>query len=237
MDAIILAAGVGKRLSQHHYLPKGLIKLGECTLIERSIALLIKNKIKKILIITGYKKEYYNALLKDFKNVDMIYNPHYEEKGSLYTFSLADEWITKDFLLLESDIVYPSYCLKILLESPSSEAILVSGKTDASDEVYVEHNDLCLSSMSKNTDDLNKKNIIGEFVGVSKISVFGYRELFTLINKANIRQHAYETDGLVALGHKRKILCAFINDLIWSEIDTLEQWERAKRIYPLIENQ
>lgn len=238
MNAIILAAGLGLRLSSYYSLPKGLISLGGVTLIDRSITLLKQNNINNILVITGYKAKAYQTQLKNYKGVDIMYNPRYAETGSMYTFFLAKEWVTEEFLLLESDIIYPSYSLKALIDCAYPDAILVSGKTNSGDEVYVEQQQGYLTNLSKNKNDLKEKQLLGEFVGISKFSVAAYRDLIMDLENSpiNYSQQHYETYGLVKLAQIKKIYCSYIDTLLWSEIDTLKQWEQAKKIYPLIEN-
>ena len=80
MDAIILAAGTGSRIKSYHDLPKGFIKINNKTLIEQSLKILSYYKINKILIITGYKSNYYEKLKINFPSLDLIYNPDYLKK-------------------------------------------------------------------------------------------------------------------------------------------------------------
>ena len=63
-NAIILAAGLGSRIEKlTKSKPKGFIKIGETTLIERSINLLLQNGISKIYIGTGHKSIFYDRSL------------------------------------------------------------------------------------------------------------------------------------------------------------------------------
>ena len=87
LDAVILAAGMGSRISQlTKEIPKGFIQINEEKLIERSLRLLINNNIKTIYIVTGYKKEHYEQLAKRFTNVITINNYKYSETGSFGSF-------------------------------------------------------------------------------------------------------------------------------------------------------
>ena len=70
MKAIILAAGEGKRLKKHFNIPKSFIQIPKIgtTLIERNIDILRKYNVKRFIIVTGYKSNYFKKLVnKDIK--------------------------------------------------------------------------------------------------------------------------------------------------------------------------
>ena len=63
--------------------------------------------------------------------------PEFADSGSMYSLYCARErWLHGPFLLLESDLVYEPRALRVLLERPAADAILLSGPTGAGDEVY-----------------------------------------------------------------------------------------------------
>lgn len=63
MQAIILAAGMGKRL---HELTKNntkcMVKVNGVPLIERTLKILDKKKLSRIVIVVGYKKQGVNRI-------------------------------------------------------------------------------------------------------------------------------------------------------------------------------
>ena len=73
--AVILAAGMGIRLSPIVGIrPKGLLKMGDCPLLGRSINMLKKHGIKKIFIVTGHQSEMLMSELEDFSsNIETHY--------------------------------------------------------------------------------------------------------------------------------------------------------------------
>ena len=63
MQALMLAAGMGKRLGKYtENATKCMVPVNGKTLIEYAIESLIEAKIKKLTLVVGYKKE----VLKDF---------------------------------------------------------------------------------------------------------------------------------------------------------------------------
>ena len=87
----------------------------------------------------------------------------------MYSLYCAREEISGPILLLESDLVYEDRALQTLLRFPSPDALLISGFTYATDEVYVSQQNGLLAGLSKQQSELN--NIVGELVGISKFSL------------------------------------------------------------------
>jgi len=234
-SAAILAAGVGSRLrDQLQDRPKGFLQLGRAPIIEESIARLQHAGIRHIVIVTGYRNEYYDRLASQYPEcLRTVRNDQYASSGSLFSLYQARHLLTNPFLLLESDIIYEPRALQALLEGPQ-DSVLLSGPTGAGDEVYVETRDGALVAMSKDRNAL-QSTPAGELVGISRISceLFGIMidEAETMF-RSTLNVH-YETDGLVAAARKREIRCPVIEDLLWAEIDDASQLARAKdRIYP-----
>ena len=130
--------------------------------------------------------------------------------------------------MLESDLIYESRALDVLIGHEYSDAVLLSGPTGAGDEVFVEAPTGLLVNMSKDRSKLG--SVAGELVGISKIS----RGLFALLKHMaaeafeSTLQLDYETDGLVAAATSWEIACPAVSDLIWAEIDDPGQLERAR---------
>ena len=238
MQAVILAAGMGSRIRDIHALPKGFILLGEQTIIEQSIMKLKDRGIHNILIVTGYAAHHYDVLSKSH-DITTIFNPHYNDYGSLYSLYCAKKWIGEDFLLLESDIFYEAHALDKIIQDENPTSILISGETQSGDEVYVQAQGNKLIKMSKQKNTLEVQDIVGEFVGINKIAL---RDFQYLINKLEsnpmvLQSGHYEEDGLVMLAKDCDITCLKIPDLLWGEIDNSAHLQRAKKIHEIIENE
>jgi 2-aminoethylphosphonate-pyruvate transaminase len=231
MDAIILAAGMGERIRFHHTLPKGFIKIGTNSLIEQSIKILRYYGIKKIVIVTGYQSEYYEKLKTSYSKIDTIYNADYATSGSLYSWYLTKSGIENDFLLLESDILYPEFVIGELLNHSYKDIILISDITGAADAVFIETKNNFLVKMDKNPKNL--LHVAGEMMGIAKISYPTFRYFLQKIetNIVNYQQANYETDGLVYLAQHKPIFCQKMMDAVWCEIDNMEHLKMAAKLY------
>jgi len=237
--AVILAAGMGTRLKELGQLqPKGFLKLGEKTIIEESINRLSQSGIERIIIVTGHLSEFYEKF-QEWQSPEIIAvrNPKYANSGSMYSLYCARELIDDNFLLLESDLIYEQRALETVLNFPEDNVILLSGPTDAGDEVYVATSGKTIVAMSKDKSKLSSP-VAGELVGISKIS----QPLFKImlerakIKFANSLKVDYETDALVDSAQSYPVYYTVVEDLLWSEIDDRQHLVRAKeKIYPAIQ--
>jgi len=234
--AVIMAAGLGMRLNGHFDLkPKGFIVVGSYPIIERSIKILLRNGIEKIVIGTGYMSEHYENLAKEYPQIECVKSADYQTTGNVYTLYNMRRYINEDFILLESDLIYEERAIELLQNDDNTDIVLASGWTNSGDEFYIEVNEnKNLVKMSKNKDEL--KNLYGELVGISKLSLATFKELCAwakMYFKENIRVD-YEF-ALSSISKKIPIAIKKIEDLIWTEIDNEEHLRSAlKLIYPRI---
>ncbi|MCF6293900.1 MAG: phosphocholine cytidylyltransferase family protein [Robiginitomaculum sp.] len=238
--AVILAAGRGTRLGKQGIVkPKGFIQIGKKTIIEESLIRLKRAGIKKVTLVTGHKAEYYEQLATEQGNwLQTINNPTYADSGSFYSLSLIENVVNKNFLLLESDLIYEQKALDIIQNDPRNDLILLSDQTNSGDEVYVETKEnFTLVNMSKDRAQLSQ-SIAGELVGISKVSSGLFKHMME-ISKPLFKKtlhHEYETEGFVRASLTRPISCLCIERLVWSEIDDHTHLQRAKEsIYPNLE--
>lgn len=76
--AIILAAGLGSRLSElTKQTPKPLITVNGKAMIETIIEAMLLAGIKDITIVVGYKSEQFRQLKKKYRTIKFIENPYY----------------------------------------------------------------------------------------------------------------------------------------------------------------
>jgi 2-aminoethylphosphonate-pyruvate transaminase len=229
-NAIILAAGLGSRLgSIHADQPKGFIEIGGQALIDRSVALLHRCGVDRIVIVAGFQADAYHRFAADRSGIEVIENPAYTTTGTMASLAGALDSIDGDFLLLESDLFYEPRALDALLAHPDPDVVLVSGFTQATDEVWVEVVDATLHGLSKNRSELN--SAIGEFVGIARVS----QPLAALMRNAFetfVATHGhgrmdYDT-ALVTAARTRPVKVCLVPDLLWGEIDDEFQYRRVQ---------
>lgn len=131
MQAIILAAGMGKRLKQlTQNNTKCMVKVNGIPLINRTLNQLEQHSLSRVVIVTGYEgeklKQHINSLpLKT--PIVFIDNPVFDKTNNIYSLALAKEYLLKeDTLLLESDIIFEDTVLSCLVEDPRDSLALVA---------------------------------------------------------------------------------------------------------------
>lgn len=113
--AVIFTSGLGKRLgSLTKKTHKSLIKFNNTTIIEQIIENLLQVKdMKKIIIITGYKKDDFIFLKEKYKNIiELINNDFYLQYQSGYALVTLKDVISKyeNVFLISGDFVMLENC-------------------------------------------------------------------------------------------------------------------------------
>ena len=111
MQALILAAGMGKRLGDlTKDNTKCMVRVNGITLIDRALMILTQNILSRIIIVVGYKGDKLKKYLgNQYNNVPIIYveNPIYSTTNNIYSLYLAKKYLLEeDTLLLESDLIF-----------------------------------------------------------------------------------------------------------------------------------
>lgn len=130
MQAIILAAGMGRRLGElTNDNTKCMLEVNGVRLIHRALDALCEVGIKRVVLVVGYKAENVRALIgASYKGMEVVYveNEVYDKTNNIYSLFLAREYLTSDdTILLESDLIFEVELLKKLIEHPYSNIALV----------------------------------------------------------------------------------------------------------------
>jgi len=137
MKAIILAAGVGKRLAAaFDGKPKCLLEFGNLTLLQRHIDLLVYYGINEITIVTGYQSNLIEVAVRSVPiKINILYNPRFEE-GSVISFWTARDIMTdpEDVLLMDADVLYDHHILSRLIHSGHANCFLLDREFEPGEE-------------------------------------------------------------------------------------------------------
>jgi choline kinase len=245
LQAVILAAGLGKRLKPvTDILPKGLIEIRGKSLLEYSLNALSQNGIKEVIIIVGFlHKAIKQKFKEDYSGLKITYvlNKEYSKTGSMYSFSKVKEIIKGDIILLESDLLYEPNAIKVLLDFARKDAILVSRLSGSRDEVYICVDDnQRIIELGKNINEQSRKKAVGELVGISKFSREFLSELFEKAEedyeKGKLNYH-YEECVFATSKSGRPVYAVLCKDLTWIEIDNENDLKKAReQVYSRIKN-
>lgn len=130
MQAIILAAGMGKRLKElTQNNTKCMVKVNGVSLIDRMLHQIQKQNVDRIVIVVGYEREKlkeYIATLGITTPITYIDNPIYDKTNNIYSLSLASDYLCEDdTLLFESDLIFEDSVLDSLVRDPRPTLALV----------------------------------------------------------------------------------------------------------------
>jgi len=236
-QAVIVAAGLGSRLKERTVSkPKGFLELGGIAIVEWSVQKLLACGVEKIIIGTGYRAEAYDELAKKYPAIQTAFSADYETTSSMATLSVCAPYVSDDFLLLESDLIYDSIGLTVLCNDIHENVILASGATNSGDEVYLKAaNGFFLEALSKNKAEL--ASTYGELVGISKISHALLAAMCAYYEKkrAELPKLDYE-HAIMACTASHPVFIRKIEYYAWREIDDESHLEMARNeILPLIQ--
>ena len=174
MQAIILAAGMGRRLGEYtRDNTKCMVPVNGIRLIDRLLDQLSKQQLKRVIIVIGYKgrelREYIGNRYNGKLNIEFAENPIYDKTNNIYSLSIVKDQLQEDdTLLLESDLIFSDRLIPMALEHPCPNLALV-----AKYETWMD------GTMVQIDDDQNIVNFI------SKVA-FNYADAHTYYKTVNI---------------------------------------------------
>lgn len=244
MQAIILAAGQGKRLGQYTKdNTKCMVKVNGVSLIDRVIKQLVHIHVDRLVLVVGYKakelKDFIGYRYDGMIKIEYIENPLYDKTNNIYSLALAkDRLCEDDTLLLESDLIFEGSLLKMLVDSPQPNLALV-----AKYETWMDGTMVCI----------NDKNDIVNFVPKA---AFRYEDIDIYYKTVNIykfgrdfSRHEYvpfleayskvmgdneyyeQVLRVITLLHSSSLKALPIGDRKWYEIDDVQDLDIASTIF------
>lgn len=180
MQAIILAAGMGRRLGEYTKdNTKCMLPVNGVCLIDRMLEQLSELKLNRVIIVVGYQSQnlvnhvgnrYVNRL-----KIEYIENPDYDKTNNIYSLALAKDKLQEDdTLLVESDLIFDNGMFSLLIEDPYPNLALV-----AKYETWMD------GTMVKLDEDNNIVNFVPK-------AAFDYHETDTYYKTVNIYKFSRE---------------------------------------------
>ena len=234
VKAIILAAGVGKRLltvSQGR--PKCLIEVGKRSLLDRYLQYLSECGIQETTIVIGYQHDVLRSAFGNKAygmNLTYLVNEDYEQ-GNVKSLWIAIQVMDSDTLLMDADVLFHPMILHRLLDS-SYPTVL------AMDETVTQCDEECMVVAREGRVVALTKQVtmpydqIGEGVGFLKVHASHLPYLKSVV-QACIERGAVNMEYEDALGDFfARVFVGYekIGGFPWIEIDFPEDVTRAKEI-------
>lgn len=243
MQAIILAAGMGKRLKElTQNNTKCMIKVNGVTLIERMLQQLETHQLERIVIVIGYKgdklKQYINSL--SIKTPILFIENHlFKQTNNIYSLYLAKEFLIEtDTLLFESDLIFEDAVLYKLIKHPYPSLALVAKFESWMDGTVV---------------TLDEENNIKRFISPKQ---FSFEEIPSYYKTVNIYKFSKEFSTshyvpfleayckalgnneyyeqvlrVITLLEKPELKALPLHHELWYEIDDIQDLDIAKSIF------
>ncbi|NQU33455.1 MAG: phosphocholine cytidylyltransferase family protein [Bacteroidetes bacterium] len=236
--ALLLAAGTGSRLLPlTKNSPKCLTLLNETSILERLVNNLKKQGFKRLVIVTGYKKECIMDLLGSKSQdltIEYINNPLYRTTNNIYSLWMARNMINEPFVLFESDLVLTTSLLDEMV-FPDKMAIAemqpwLDGTTVSVNEMHR------VTKFHKGTTD-TYSGIRYKTVNIYSFSLSSWRAVIKRLNQ-------YISEGIVNCYYET-VFSEMIDDKSltfesvsfehkpWYEIDTIFDLAEAEKLFPL----
>lgn len=252
MIGVILAAGMAKRLRPlTDERPKCLLKVGERTLLQRTVDAMLAAGIRELVVVTGYRAN----MIRDFLTahyltpqsnlspltshpspltIHFIDNPDFAHNNNIFSLWLTRPYTDgRDFLLMDSDILCDPAIIPTVISVGQSALALNRHDLGEEEMKVVADAEGRITEISKTC---HPEDAAGESVGVERMtadySTALFRELEQMIEREGLVDIFYERafERLIPQGHTFRIVDT--TSLFSIELDTPEDFENAQRLIP-----
>ena len=243
MIGVILAAGMAKRLRPlTDTKPKCLLKVGNRTLLERTVRAMQQAGITEFVVVTGYRGDQIRSFLENLEPLDnlekptfhFLHNADYEHNNNIYSLWMAGEVVRgKDFLLMDSDILCDPAAVVCIAQMQEPALALNRHELGEEEIKVIVDADGHITEINKTC---NPADAIGESVGIEKMTAAYseaiYKELDQMITKEGLIDIFYERafERLIPQGYTFKVVDT--TDYFSYELDTPEDFQRAQELIP-----
>ncbi len=241
MKAILLAAGVGRRLRPYtEDRPKCLLPLGGKTLLDRHLDALAANGVHEVILVLGHCGDQIRAAVAkrpDAARVQFLENRRYTE-GSILSLHTAIGHIddhADGAIVMDADVLYPRELMRRLVKAPGTAFLVDETSLETGEEMTVGIKDGRVRTIDRFVGD--GWDLKGETVGFTK---------FAAEDAPELRKHmdACLAEGLNKAEYEAAIIrmlkthpghYALVGDLPWTEIDFESDVEVAKAMLAEVE--
>ena len=248
MQAIILAAGMGRRLGEYTKdNTKCMVPVNGVRLIDRLLGQLAKQQLQRIIIVVGYKgkelREYiesqYGQQLTANCQLHFAENPVYDKTNNIYSLALVKDKLQEDdTLLIESDLILSDNMIPMLIQNPYSNLALVAKYETWMDGTMVRLDDdqNIVNFISKDAFDYNDVDSYYKTVNIYKLSrqfsQHKYVPFLEAYTKAVGNNEYYENVlRIISLLNNHDMKALPIGNEKWYEIDDKQDLDIAEALF------
>jgi L-glutamine-phosphate cytidylyltransferase len=225
MQAMILAAGRGQRLSDRRGRPKCMREVAGLPLVHHQLAALAAVGVTDVVIVVGYQQEQIRRSVGD--RARYVVNDRFAETNSMYSFMLGHSLGDDDVLVINSDVFCHPAMFASLCETNADALLYDTGSGHEHEHMKIRARHGHLVEMSKT---MPAALVAGENVGMLRLG------------PETAAAAAAAAAALVAAGGERSWLAAAVNAVApdhpircldvagwpWTEVDFPEDLVRAR---------
>lgn len=243
MQAIILAAGMGRRLGElTRNQTKCMVEVGGIRLIDRLLTQLSHLPLTRVVIVVGYQAEGLRQHIGDRYpdlNIEYVENELYDRTNNIYSLALAREQLVEDdTLLIESDLILDERLFSLLLNNPWPNLALVAKYESWMDGTMVRlDEDLCITSfVPKSSFRYEERDQYYKTVNIYKFSRDFLRTKYVPFLEVYMRtvgENEYYEQVLRVLTFldRTELKALPIGDEHWYEIDDIQDLDIAETLF------
>lgn len=243
MQALILAAGVGRRLGHiTKDKPKCMVEINGETIIERTLRNLEKAGVERVILVTGHAAERLESFVSGkFKNLNFVFvrNSEYYKTNNIYSLYLARDLLEEDnTLLMESDILFEGKILQRLLKDRREVLAVVDKYQSWMDGTVVklDEEDNIVAFIPKEFFSYEEVDEYYKTVNIYKFSKEFLKEIYipfleAYINSVGKNEYYEIVLRVISFLERAKIKALKLKGERWYEIDTPQDIENAECIF------
>ena len=251
MQAIILAAGMGRRLGElTKENTKCMVPVNGVRLIDRLLGQLSQLNLNRIIIVVGYKgkelRDYIDsAYLSPLTShhsplkIEFAENPIYDKTNNIYSLSIVKDKLQEDdTLLIESDLIFSDRLFPMLLDNPYPNLALVAKYESWMDGTMVrlDEDQNIVNFVSKEAFDYADVNSYYKTVNIYKLSreflQHQYVPFLDAYTKAVGNNEYYENVlRIISMLNSHNMKALPIGNERWYEIDDKQDLDIAEAIF------
>ena len=244
MQAIILAAGMGRRLGDYTKdNTKCMVPVNGVRLIDRLLGQLAKQELQRVIIVVGYKgkelREYIGNRYDGQLNIEFAENPVYDKTNNIYSLALVKDKLQEDdTLLIESDLIFSDRIIPLIVDNPYPNLALVAKYETWMDGTMVRLDDdqNIVNFISKDAFDYNEVDAYYKTVNIYKLSkAFSQQKYVPFLDaytKAVGNNEYYENVlRIISLLNNHDMKALPIGNKKWYEIDDKQDLDIAEALF------
>lgn len=227
MRAIILAGGVGSRISREVNKPKSLLDIGDGMPMLRYTVEMLQRKGIEVSIVLGYQQERFHEVLKGLQ-VTYYFNPFYRVTNSIASLWFARDGIIgdDDYIFMNADVYLEPEILDKMLESKETISMLADYRKILEGDYFFHCDEQGL--VRKYGKEMPVEERTCEYVGAAKISR-SYVNEFKRVMEEMVSSEQYTTWWETILYSRCYDIDIHTIDAapyFWSEIDYIEDYKK-----------